>query len=73
MGGFRGLNLFGKFGDLFYRVAVMDKGNIIEFDSPFNLLMKDSIFKEIVDQSRDSKYLYEAAGVINNYTESEAF
>ena len=51
----------------------MDKGNIIEFDSPFNLLMKDSIFKEIVDQSRDSKYLYEAAGVINNYTESEAF
>ena len=45
------------------KIAVMDKGNIIEFDSPFNLLSRDSVFKEIVDESKDAHLLYNSANV----------
>ena len=42
------------------KVIVMDAGKIAEFDSPANLLTRDSLFKSIVDQSRDAAYLYQA-------------
>ena len=43
------------------KVLVMDAGNVAEFDTPFNLLSRNSLFKSIVDQNRDSSILYEAA------------
>jgi len=43
------------------KVVVMDGGRVAEFDSPSNLLNRNSLFKSIVDQSRDAAYLYQAA------------
>ena len=43
------------------RIMVLDSGNISEFDSPKVLLQKeDSIFREMVDQSKDAPLLYNA-------------
>ena len=43
------------------KVIVMDSGKVAEFDTPSNLLSRSSLFKSIVDQSRDAAALYHAA------------
>ena len=43
------------------KVIVMDAGKVDEFDTPSNLLNRNSVFKSIVDQSRDAAFLYQAA------------
>ena len=43
---------------------VLDAGNIAEFDSPKNLLMKEEgLLKSLVQESEDRDILMKAAGV----------
>ncbi|GJJ15111.1 hypothetical protein Clacol_009386 [Clathrus columnatus] len=44
------------------KIIVLDSGNMVEFDSPANLLKKsDGYFKSLVDESGDREALYEIA------------
>ncbi|GJJ15091.1 hypothetical protein Clacol_009366 [Clathrus columnatus] len=44
------------------KIIVLDAGNMVEFDSPANLLKKsDGYFKSLVDESGDREALYEMA------------
>ncbi|GJJ15115.1 hypothetical protein Clacol_009390 [Clathrus columnatus] len=44
------------------KIVVLDAGDMVEFDSPVNLLNKpDGYFKSLVDESRDREALYEMA------------
>jgi ABC-type multidrug transport system fused ATPase/permease subunit len=40
---------------------VLDAGKLVEFDSPKNLLKKESLFKSLVDESADKDILYAMA------------
>lgn len=40
------------------RIMVLDAGNLVEFDSPRELLNKDGFFKAMVEGSLDQKVLY---------------
>jgi ABC-type multidrug transport system fused ATPase/permease subunit len=41
------------------KIIVLDAGNLVEFDSPVNLLKREgSAFKSLVDESGDKEALY---------------
>lgn len=44
------------------KIILLDAGNMVEFDSPANLLKKpDGYFKSLVDESGDRDVLYKIA------------
>jgi ABC-type multidrug transport system fused ATPase/permease subunit len=46
------------------KIIVLDVGQLIEYDSPRNLLQKkDGLFKSLVDQSGEKEELYRMAGI----------
>ncbi|TDL15052.1 P-loop containing nucleoside triphosphate hydrolase protein [Rickenella mellea] len=46
------------------KIMVLEAGRLVEFDTPKNLLQKDSgLFRALVDESADSAHLRELAGI----------
>lgn len=46
------------------KILVLDTGNLVEFNSPQNLLASSSsVFKTLVDSSKDRDSLYALAGL----------
>jgi ABC-type multidrug transport system fused ATPase/permease subunit len=55
----------------FDRVAVMDKGQIVECDDPRILLQRSSLFKSLYDSFRLKQSVDKVVGPVNNQLEDE--